>query len=310
MLASKHTFDIILLTDARYVSPTKKDRYIANVLEEDQLVINALEEEGFSVERKAWDDPNFDWSITRYAIFRATWDYFDRYGEFFQWFQKAAKQTQLINSEALIRWNIDKHYLKDLQANKVHIPKTLFIEAGETGNLKQAMLKAKKKLNFKGDYFVVKPCIAGGARHTYKFHEKEWERYDPIFKELVANEAMMLQEFQQRIVSDGEVSMMVFGGKYTHAILKIAKPGDFRVQDDYGGSVQEYQPSKEEIDFAEHTFGQCPEMPMYGRADIFRDNDGKLALAELEIFEPELWFRFYPKAATLFAQQLKKRIDS
>lgn len=310
MTVSKMMFDIVLLADSRYVNPEKKNVYVNNVLQEDQVLTDALVKEGFRVGRKAWDDPTFDWSTTRYAIFRATWDYFDRYGEFFQWFQQAAKQTQFINSKALIRWNMDKHYLKDLQVKKVHVPKTLFVETGETIGLLEAIIKAKNELHFKGDTFVIKPCIAGGARHTYKFHETEWEHYDPIFQKLIREEAMMLQEFQQRIVSDGEVSMMVFGGQYTHAILKIAKPGDFRVQDDFGGSVQEYHPSKEEIDFAEHAFAQCPEMPMYGRADIFKDNDGKLALAELEIFEPELWFRFYPKAATLFAQQLKKQIDT
>ena len=96
----------------------------------------------------------------------------------------------------------------------------------------------------------------------------------------------MLQEFQKNIVEEGEISMMVFDGRFTHAVLKIAKPGDFRVQDDYGGSVHIYQPSAEEITFAENVVKACSEMPLYARVDIFKDNDGHWALAELEIFEP------------------------
>lgn len=309
-MKTNETYDIVLLTDARYVNPQQKDDYIKNILLEDELVLEALESHGLSVTRKAWDDSKFEWTNTKYAVFRATWDYFDRYREFFEWFEKTSKETSFINTENLIRWNIDKHYLKDLQNKKVHIPKTLFIEAGETLNLEDALNKAKTQQGFLGDEFVIKPCIAGGARHTYKFHKKDWQKHDSIFTQLIAKEAMMLQEFQKRIVSEGEVSMMVFAGKYTHAILKVAKKGDFRVQDDFGGMVHPYEPTTEEITFAENAFKQCSELPLYGRADIFRDNEGELALAELEIFEPELWFRFYPEAATIFAKSIKKRFFS
>src|SRR5690606_17364865 len=91
-----------------------------------------------------------------------------------------------------------------------------------------------------------------------------------------------------------------------HAVLKIAKPGDFRVQDDFGGSVHEYDPSKEQIAFAEKVVNAAPELPVYARVDMFKDNNGDWALAELEIFEPELWFRRNPKAAEILAQAVKE----
>ncbi|MEO0438812.1 MAG: hypothetical protein AAF098_18120, partial [Pseudomonadota bacterium] len=62
-----------------------------------------------------------------------------------------------------------------------------------------------------------------------------------------------MQPFQHRIVSEGEVSMMVFNGQFTHAVLKKAKAGDFRVQDDFGGTVDDYTPTEEEIEFAKNT---------------------------------------------------------
>ena len=100
--------------------------------------------------------------------------------------------------------------------------------------------------------------------------------------------------------------MMVINGKFTHAVLKIAKQGDFRVQDDYGGSVYEYKPTEDDIVFAENTVKTCLELPIYARVDIFTDNEGLTALAELELIEPELWFRNNSKAATVLASAIKK----
>jgi len=301
-------YDLVLLTDGRYIHPTSTNTYIQNVLLEDELVTNALEKEGLKVGRKAWDDPYFDWSSTKFAMFRAVWDYFERIEEFTHWHSTTAEKTHFINSKELVDWNIDKHYLLDLKEKGVHIPPTLFIEAGENIDLIQAMDRAEQ-LGVASEEFVLKPCIAGGARHTYKFHKSQWEPYNSIFRELIAHEALMLQEFQRNIVSEGEISMMVMSGKYTHAILKRAKAGDFRVQDDWGGTVQEYEPSDEEINFAERAMGACAEMPLYGRVDIFKDNGGKIALAELEIFEPELWFRFSPEAAIILARAIKNTIS-
>ena len=71
--------------------------------------------------------------------------------------------------------------------------------------------------------------------------------------------------------------MMVFNGVFTHAILKTTKAGDFRVQDDFGGTVYNSSSSEEEIKFAIETVHACNEMPLYARVDIFNDNSGKIA---------------------------------
>jgi hypothetical protein len=76
------------------------------------------------------------------------------------------------------------------------------------------------------------------------------------------------------------------------------------VQDDFGGTVQPYQPTAEEIAFAEKVFAVCDPMPLYGRVDFVTDNEGQLAVVELEIIEPELWFRHHPPAAEVLADVL------
>jgi glutathione synthase/RimK-type ligase-like ATP-grasp enzyme len=244
----------------------------------------------------------FDWSSTKSVLFRTTWDYFDRFEEFSEWLETVSKQTTLLNSEALIRWNIDKHYLLDLQKKGIHIAESHFIELGA----KVTLTQLHDILNWKET--VLKPCISGAARHTYRLNAENLLEHETIFQRLIANEAMMLQPFQYNIVSQGEISMMVFNGNFTHAILKKAKAGDFRVQDDFGGSIQDYTPTDKEIEFAEASVNACNELPMYARVDIFEDNNGHIALSELELIEPELWFRNNPEAAKFLAQSIKQKL--
>jgi glutathione synthase/RimK-type ligase-like ATP-grasp enzyme len=292
-------YDLVILTDHRYAYPSKIDDYTKNIIVEDALVVNALGKLGLKVIRLAWSDPDFDWSSTKAVLFRTTWDYFDNFLVFLTWLNNVSKVTTLYNSEAIIRWNLDKHYLQDLKTKGVHIAETLFVEKGDQRTLEDL----HKETGWTET--VLKPCVSGAARHTYKLNPENRANHQGIYETLIANEAMMLQPFQKNIVTEGEISMMVFNGQFTHAILKKAKAGDFRVQDDFGGSIHDYQPSEDEIEFAEHVVKACKELPLYARVDIFKDNDNRMALAELELVEPELWFRHHPNAAMILAEAIK-----
>jgi hypothetical protein len=109
-------YDIAVLTDGRYVAPDDNDWYIRQIHQEDGLVADALRRQGLSVVRRDWADPDVDWSDCRALLFRTTWDYFDRFAEFSPWLEQVSGQCRLFNEAALIRWNIDKHYLGDLAA--------------------------------------------------------------------------------------------------------------------------------------------------------------------------------------------------
>lgn len=296
-------FDVVILTDDRYVDDSKQDQYSKNVYLEDSIVKKELEAIGLKVVKKSWADKSFDWSTAQYLLFRTTWDYFDRFNEFSTWLNEVSKVSSLLNSEKIIRWNLDKHYFQYLQQKGVPVCQTFFVEKGNQKSLLELAT------TYKLTDFVLKPCISGAARETYKISTNTIEKHEAIFHQLTNQEAMMLQPFQNNIVSKGEVSLILINGKFTHAVLKIAKEGDFRVQDDFGGSVYEYQPTKSEIAFAENAVNSCPEMPIYARVDVFLDNNNKLALAELELIEPELWFRNHPKAATLLAQAINQKIN-
>jgi glutathione synthase/RimK-type ligase-like ATP-grasp enzyme len=297
-------YDFTILTDKRYVDPTVVTEYVQNILTEDQLVLNELSGRGYRIQRLSWDDPKMDWSTTRYVVFRTTWDYFDRFGEFKEWLDSVRSKTRLINSEELILWNLDKHYLGELEKKGVNIPPTCFIEKGDTRSLSKIVEQCG------WSKAILKPVISGAARHTYIVDQQSVEELGKIFCELISEEAMMLQEFQHNIVSDGELSLMLFNGNYSHAVLKKAKEGDFRVQDDFGGTVHAHSATEEEIAFAVNCVAQCPELPVYARVDLFRDNQKNLALGELEMIEPELWFRRNPLAVIHFADALEAVIAS
>ena len=292
-------YDVVVLTDSRYVNPLKTNTYISNVLREDELVINALKEKNLSVVKKDWNDSIFDWETTRSILFRSTWDYFDKFELFKKWFSKTKKKCLMINSTETIEWNIDKHYLLDLQEHQIPIPNSEFIKRGSSIDL--SLLMQKKNWN----EIVVKPTISGAAKNTYRLKKEEIIQFGPTWEKLIYKEDFIVQEFQNNVISEGEVAMIVIGGKFTHAVLKKAKEGDFRVQDDFGGSIAIYNPSEEMVKLAEKCTRILTPIPSYARVDIIWDNLGELAVSELELIEPELWFRLNPNAA----QKLAHHVD-
>ncbi len=293
---SAHTVDVTILTCQKYLNPKVITTYEQNILDERKLITQALEDLGLKVHCTAWDDIQYDWSQTRAVVFRTIWDYFERYEEFSAWLEVVKTKTQLVNSYDLIQWNIDKHYLKDLQNKGVAIVPTEYVDTGSYRSIAEVCLERDWQ------DVVIKPAIAGGAFHTHKVLEFERADYEEVFENLVAERDMLIQPFVPTISSRGEASLMVFNGKFTHAILKKPKQGDYRVQDDWGGTVHPYSPTQEEITFAEDCFKACNTMPAYGRADILWSKNGDILLGELEIVEPELWIRNAPASARQFAQ--------
>ena len=296
------SYDITILTDERYEVPDETNWYHANLYGEEKLLMAGLEARGLRVARAAWSHPAFDWKRTRSVVFRSTWDYFERFAEFSAWMDRVEPTTQLFNAPELVRWNVDKHYLRDLALCAVNVPMTKFIERGETTTLSEAFAACG------WDEAILKPAVSGAARHTYRLNAANLEARESIVRDLLREEAMMLQPFLSSVLTQGELSLMVIGGRCTHAVRKFAKPGDFRVQDDHGGTVQAHMPTADEIAFAEQAVAACPQAPLYARVDAVRDDAGALSLMELELVEPELFFRFHPLAADALAAVIAERL--
>jgi hypothetical protein len=300
MGVNKH---ITLVTAQPYVAPTNIDWYIRNILDEDALATAALQQQGFTIARVAWDDPHYDWSKTNFVLFRATWDYFNRYNEFIDWLLRASRVTRFINAVELVKWNLDKHYLRDLETKGVRILPTRFVEIGEKKTLQQLVSETR------WHELILKPAISGAARHTYRINASVTKEQENIFRSLITTEAMLLQEFQTSILTQGEVTCVLFGGRYSHALLKKAKSGDFRVQDDFGGTLHEYTPSAEEILFAERVVTACPTLPVYARVDCIWNDNQELCVSEVELIEPELWLRLHASSANQLAKAITQFVQ-
>ncbi|WP_435751578.1 ATP-grasp domain-containing protein [Thauera sp. AutoDN2] len=296
------SIDVAILTEDRYVTPDRNDWYQAQIAREEDLVADALAALGLRVGRRSWADPDMDWSQCRCALFRSTWDYFDRYAEFSSWLDRVAGQTRLFNAAELIRWNVDKRYLGDLQDKGVSIVPTRFVARGEVVSLADIM-------DAQGwDEVVFKPVVSGAARLTHRVGRATLSAHEAVFARCAADENMMVQAFEPAILSTGEVSVIVIGGRTTHAIRKTPRAGDFRVQDDHGGTVHAHAPAEDERWFAEAAVAACPVAPAYARVDFVRSADGVLRLMELELVEPELFFRFHPPAAAELAHVLAEKL--
>lgn len=294
---------VFLLTEKRFLTARSGDWYTQQVLDEDKLLSDALLTLGITTTRVEWSDPKIDWTSANAAVFRTTWDYFDRPSEFDAWLDTVQSQLLLINAPSLIRWNMDKHYLKDIEKRGFPIVKTVFIQPGDSTTLSEVM----ESMNW--TEVVLKPCISGGARETHRIRKDQVSAYEPVLQKLVAQESMIIQEFHQSILDQGEVSHMVMGGNYTHSVLKKGKGDDFRIQDDFGGTLHTYEANKAEKAMAEAVFASCSPLPVYGRLDIMWDTAGNPMIGELEIIEPELWLRKHPAAALPFAKGIQRALE-
>lgn len=295
--------DLAILTQKEYLAPDINTPYISQIHLEESLVMAALREQNLSVGRLSWDDASQDWSQCRALLFRSTWDYYHRYGEFAPWLSKVSGLTRLLNSAEILRWNIDKHYLADVAGQGVRIVPTQFLARGSAVNLANLM-----RQNDWRDA-IIKPAISGGARLTFRVSSNNLDDVKTQLNSCLQNEDMMLQPFIDSVLSDGELSLIVIDGQCTHAVRKVPKAGDFRVQDDHGGVVMGHNASDEERAFAEQAVAACPQMPLYARVDVVRDGSGQLCLMELELIEPELFLRFFTPAAQRLAQAIARHLS-
>ena len=118
-------------------------------------------------------------------------------------------------------------------------------------------------------------------------------------------ENMIFKSFR-KIFLNWEKYLIIIGD-FTHR-KKKAKKRDFRVQDDHGGTVEEYEPNSLEISFAEKCIKKCPSEPLYARVDIIYDNNNSISLCELELIEPELWLRNSEISTNKLADEILKII--
>jgi glutathione synthase/RimK-type ligase-like ATP-grasp enzyme len=280
---------------------------------DDRLLRDALVARGAEVEARPWD-ALADWSRYERIVLRSCWNFHHRPREFLLWVDDVREQHDgsLRNAPALVQWSVDKRYLRDLDARGVAIVPTIWVST-EDGSEAPDLDALIAEQGWTGGA-VVKPAISATAHETWRIAADDGNAHQIRFKALLAASpsGVMVQPYLPEI-QDGEWSLIFLGGDFSHAVVKRPADGDFRVQNNFGGTVERREPDESLIEDARavlraaaNATSTMVEEILYARVDGIVRN-GALLLMELEVIEPVLFFSHAPGAAARMAELIVSR---
>ena len=274
---------------------------------DDRFFQNALSEQGVKWTSIPWDE-SCNWSKFDAVLIRTTWDYVDRRTEFVLALEAISKQTILLNSIDVVRWNIEKTYLKDLEDKGISIAPTVWISSKEV-----SLIEIMERRGWSKGF--LKPVVGACASNTKRFAVSEVTDAQYWLDELLeVGTQMMLQPYIETVETEGEYSAVFFGDKLSHCVQKIPVTGDYRVQDDFGASdyLVEAKDVSEMLLVAHQTLEVLQNRftdVLVTRMDFLHMQTGDWVINEVEMIEPSLFFRHsQQKAPALLLQELRSRI--
>lgn len=269
---------------------------------DDQIAAEALERRGIEVIPAIWDDPGVHWRDFDLIVLRSMWDYYLKPAEFFAWLDHLEQSgTRVVNPVALARWNANKRYLRELQHAGAPVIPTVWVEPGQQFDLRSfAEAQGWREL-------IVKPVVSAGAHNTRRFGAEDLDAAARWHSDLLAAGTVLVQKYQPEIVRDGEWSLIFIDGQFRHAVVKRAVAGDFRVQEEHGGTTELVTAPDSLIAEARAIVDGLNHDWLYARVDGVRTPDG-FRLMELEVLEPGLFFLNQPSSAEVFADAVVRRL--
>ena len=261
---------------------------------ESHLLVAALHDLGIEAELLPWQ-AECDWSAYPLVVVRTPWDYFRQRQEFLGWARRVESRTRLVNPLAVLHWNSHKAYLRALGAQGIPTVPTLWLapDAADWAVQLDAL-----------DWPVVvaKPAVSIGAIGTLRGAPGEGLMREHV-RQLLTEGDVMVQPYLDDIAREGELSLIYFGNRFSHAICKRPRAGDYRVQDMYGGTNVPGSAPAAALQLAEAILPRLPAATAYVRVDVVRQA-GTWLLMEVEVIEPELFLPLAPGAAARFAAHL------
>jgi len=267
------------------------------------LCIAPLAELGWEVETVAWRAA-VDWNVFDAVYICTPWDYPDHMPQFVEVLACIQdSRALLVNDLSLIHWTIEKTYLRDVERRGHDIVPSSWYKDFESAK------PADFFTDHEADDVVIKPTVGANAKDTFVLSNPIDDDTLELLRQTFAARAFFVQPFIEAIQTEGEYSLFFFDNQYSHAIQKVPKAGDFRVQEEHGADIRSVQPPKKLLETAEALFSSIKPSPTYGRGDWVRGQDGRFLLMELELIEPSLYLRTDSGAAARFARAFDQRFE-
>lgn len=270
----------------------------------DHLAAPPLAARGWDVAFVPWR-ADAEWGAFEAVVVRSPWDYQDDPDAFLGVLAAIdASPARLANPLGVMRWNLDKRYLRDLAARGVTTLPTAWGEALTADDVTALHERF-------GGEVVVKPVVGANADATFRLPPGA----DPSAAvEALSARPWLAQPFVRAVVDEGEVSVILFGGRASHAVLKTPAAGDFRVQEEHGGTIRAVPLATEIVDAAARAVAAAEDAGgadgslLYARADLVRWADG-WAVMEVELIEPSLYFAYDDASPARFADAFVRWMD-
>lgn len=291
---------------------------------DDTPLLAALRERGATAEAEIWDDRSVDWSTYDLVVIRSTWDYAQRRPEYLLWAARVGEVSKLANPYPVIRWNTDKHYLRELEQAGVPVVPTIWLEPER--HLSSRALHTRFPAS--GD-FVIKPAVSAGSVDTGRYTAIDAGSRGLAIgharRLLESERTVMVQRYLKSVDTVGERAHIFMAGQYSHSVLKGAMLDGPDVGVDGVYKEERMSPivaSEAEIEAARHVIrtartllndasvgaGVPPEPFLYARVDLVSGDDDEPVLMELEMVEPSLFTSLADGALERFADAIIARV--
>jgi hypothetical protein len=262
----------------------------------DRGVIDALRDLGVEAAPLIWSDPSAPWERAKCVVVQSTWDSHLRPAEFLAWAERVESVTQLHNCSRVLKWNLHKRYLCELQARGVRITPTVWLERGTTVELGTLMRERDWAR------VVIKPAVSAGANETYVIDERDAEAGQEQVQRLAQVHDLMIQPYLKAFESEGERAYIFFNGVFSHA---VHRPPTLKSAARAFQEERAFIPADPaELDFAHEVITALDAPPLYARVDVATNNDTVVRLQELELVEPSLFTSLAPGASARFARAI------
>lgn len=270
---------------------------------DDNLAYEPLRNLGWRVEAVPWRRSQVAWKKYDAVVIRSTWDYIEAPEAFLGVLETIqCSNVPLFNGFDLVRWNLQKTYLRDLANRGVPVVPTVWRDRLSPGEL-PSLLKEVGAAEA-----VIKPIIGAGASGTYRLNALSLQTQTLAIEDYYRDRGLMIQPFLNAVTTEGEFSLVYFNGVHSHTTVKQPKAGDFRVQTSHGGSICSTLADETLIAAGGTVLSALSDPPLYARADFVRANDGNgFWLVELELIEPSLYLHTAQHAPERFAQAFHER---